>query len=995
MVPASGGSSISIIWNSAGTKTVTLQVTVGPCVSSVTTQTVTVKPRPSAAFNPASPAVCAESSLQFTYAGAPAEVVNYFWNFGTGIASPSVNAQNPSTIWNAGATVPVPVTFFTLGTNGCYSDTITQNIVVNPKPVAAIFSPDSVCQNANLTLNSNLPQPAGSVFAWNFAGATVVSGNPATAGPFVLTWPNAGDQNVILTITSPQGCVSEDSIKVIEVNPIPSSQFSISMPSVCIGVNSSLSQIGVTGTAPSFLWTSVTGSVFSASTASSTLVNFSAAGTAPVNLRVIAEGCTSAVTTQNIDILPTPSATFTASASVCQGEPAQVDYTGSGSNNALFNWSYSGGTPSTGTPGLAPFNVTWNSAGTKTITLTVTEFGCSSLPFDQDVLVNAIPTAILSSNSPSCAGLNDTITYGGNASAAANYSWVFTGATVSTATGQGPHYVSWANPGAYSVSLVVSENGCTSNPNQIPVQVNPIPVADFSVVSPVCKFMESQIIYTGTTGNSVEYTWDFNNGSVLPGTGMGPHVSSWNSAGTKTLSLFVVSLGCVSPVFTQTVEVLELPLADAGLNQWSCSGGTVDLGTPAVVGNTYQWSPSNGLSNPFDAQTQASAVNPTNGPVEFTYILRVSDGQCINRDTVVYEVIQPVNVSFVPPAGQCFFQNSFDFEAIGNFSPAAVYSWNFGPNASVATSNNPNPSGISYSTTGLQTVSLQAEENGCFSNTFTSAVYVYEEPNVDFSISSPEGCAPHKVFFSNLSNNTMNVAYEWYYGNGEEAIGFSPSHVYDEAGDFSVTLYVRAENGCDTGLTLYNQVHIYPLPNPLFYLNRNDLIMASDTASEVLRVWEAFGGFDSTHFVFSPSYADPEKDTLLSGPEHEVAYSQPGVYSISHYVESEWGCIDSMQLNVIVRNEIVLYIPSSFTPDGDGINDVFMVFGQDIKQFEMQVYNRWGEKIFHTYDAESGWDGRSNSSKEELDYGTYYYVVRVLDSKSNWHKIDGYINIIR
>jgi gliding motility-associated-like protein len=61
----------------------------------------------------------------------------------------------------------------------------------------------------------------------------------------------------------------------------------------------------------------------------------------------------------------------------------------------------------------------------------------------------------------------------------------------------------------------------------------------------------------------------------------------------------------------------------------------------------------------------------------------------------------------------------------------------------------------------------------------------------------------------------------------------------------------------------------------------------------------------------------------------------------------------------------------------------------------MQVYNRWGEKIFHTYDAESGWDGRSNSSKEELDYGTYYYVVRVLDSKSNWHKIDGYINIIR
>jgi gliding motility-associated-like protein len=459
--------------------------------------------------------------------------------------------------------------------------------------------------------------------------------------------------------------------------------------------------------------------------------------------------------------------------------------------------------------------------------------------------------------------------------------------------------------------------------------------------------------------------------------------------------MFVVSQGCVSPTVTRTVDVLELPVADAGLDQWSCSGGAVTLGSAAIAGNTYQWSPSNGLSAPFDAQTEATFVNTSNAPVQFTYIVRVSDGQCINRDTVVYEVSQPVNVSFDSPSAQCFTDNSFSFQAEGSFSSAAVYTWDFGPNASVSSSSISNPAGVSFNTTGAQPITVQVEDNGCLSNVFTSAVFVQEVPNVNFSISSPEGCAPHKVFFTNLSSNSMNVNYTWYYGDGSESIGFSPSYVYDEAGDYSATLYVQADNGCDTGLTLSNQIHIYPVPNPLFYLNRDNLMMASDTASEMLRIWEAFAGYDSSYFRFSPSFEDPTEDTLLFGEEHEVAFSTTGAYSIVHYVESAFGCVDSMEMTIYVRDEFALFIPTSFTPNGDDVNDIFTVAGQDIQKFEMQVYNRWGQKIYHTYDVEAGWDGRYNSSKDELEFGTYYYVVKVLDSRNNWHKVDGYINIIR
>jgi gliding motility-associated-like protein len=991
--PATGGPSISISWNTPGTKTITLQVTVGSCTSVITSHTVTVKPRPSAAFNSTANSVCEDVALQFSYQGTAADVANYSWNFGSGVASPSSNSPNPSVVWNTPGTVQVG--FYALGTNACYSDTVSQTIVVHPKPIAAISAVDSVCQNALLALSCNIPPAAGSTFTWNLGTAALSSGNTNSAGPISVSWATAGNQSITLNITSPQGCLSEDSVKVIHVNPIPSSQFSISLSSVCVGVNSTLIQTGISGTNPTFTWTGLSGGSFSTPSAASTQVNFSTPGNASVSLVVVAEGCSSAVTTQNINVLTTPTATFTADAGICQSETAQVDYTGTGTANALFNWSYSGGTPSTPNPGLAPYTILWNTSGSKTITLTVTEFGCSSLPYSQTVEVYPVPVASFVSSSPSCAGLYDTITYTGNAGTAATYNWSFAGSTTPVLAGQGPHYVSYTNPGTYTINLEISENGCNSAPNQITIQVNPIPTADFTVVSPVCKGSDSEINYTGTSSSAMGYIWDFDGGIAETGLGIGPHDVNWSTAGTKTVRLRVVLQGCSSPEVSYPIEVLELPVADAGINQTGCSGGSVSLGSLAIPGYTYEWSPSNGLNNSFDAQPIASGINNTNGPITLTYIVKVSDGQCINRDTVTYEIQEPVNVSFDSPPGQCFSQNSFSFEALGAFSTNANYSWTFGPNASVPTSTIPNPSGITFSNTGPQTISVQVEDNGCLSNTYTSAVFVYEEPNVNFSVGSPEGCVPHRVYFTNLSSNDLGVDYVWYFGDGTSSESFSPAYTYDTPGNYPVTLLVKAENGCDTALRFDNLVRIFPLPNPLFQLSDNSLVMLEDTISEFLNIQGSYSGYDSSYFRIIPSFNSNGADTLLFGNAHQIQFNRPGNYAIWHFVENEFGCVDSLLRYVNVNAEQFVFVPNTFTPDNDGVNDIFTVVGRDIKEFGMQIYNRWGEQIFSTFDIESGWDGRYNYSNNAIVSGTYYYLIRIRDSKNNWHTVDGFINVIR
>ena len=118
-------------------------------------------------------------------------------------------------------------------------------------------------------------------------------------------------------------------------------------------------------------------------------------------------------------------------------------------------------------------------------------------------------------------------------------------------------------------------------------------------------------------------------------------------------------------------------------------------------------------------------------------------------------------------------------------------------------------------------------------------------------------------------------------------------------------------------------------------------------------------------------------------------YTDPGTYSVT-LVVMNGDCKNTIQHQLTINPLFTLYVPEVFTPNNDGLNDVFLAKGlvDGIGSFEMYIYNRWGEQVFYSADINYGWDGQiSNSGNKQSGY--YNYVIFVSDNKGVWHTIKG------
>lgn len=156
-------------------------------------------------------------------------------------------------------------------------------------------------------------------------------------------------------------------------------------------------------------------------------------------------------------------------------------------------------------------------------------------------------------------------------------------------------------------------------------------------------------------------------------------------------------------------------------------------------------------------------------------------------------------------------------------------------------------------------------------------------------------------------------------------------------------------------------------------------------------------GLDFTNFsravepTFLWDFGDEETSTLRD-PRH--LYSDAIPHRVTLTVTDNIGCTDMTGLNTIPPLEI--FIPNSFTPNDDGINDLFGVKGANVTEFSMRIYNRWGHLVFHTSDIKEKWDGSNSSDSYHSGTALYNYVIRYKGEKEEDAKeITGYITVIR
>lgn len=398
-----------------------------------------------------------------------------------------------------------------------------------------------------------------------------------------------------------------------------------------------------------------------------------------------------------------------------------------------------------------------------------------------------------------------------------------------------------------------------------------------------------------------------------------------------------------------------------------CDGLTVSFGNNSVNGTYYHWDFGiSNSSNDTSSQHSPTFVYPDTGTYLVTLI--VNPGySCADTAVSVYEVYPNLLAAIAPVADQCFVNNSFNFQAAGIFGGNAQFAWDFGNNAIPQTSTQQNPQGITFTEIGQQTVSLVINENNC---TSSASIFIttYPQPEASFNPTLLTGCAPYTVQFSDSSFAGTPLSYFWDFGDGNFSSSQNPVHVYLHEGLYGVTLTVITTNGCiDTSVfSIPGMITVNPQPvaavsaEPMETSIFEPEITFSDNSS---------GGIDCWLFPGDGSDSIPHCN-------YTYAYNDTGNFTAIQVVLNELGCTDTAYITVRVNPEFRFFIPNAFTPDGDGLNDIFMSSNMGIKEFDMTIYNRWGQCIFRTPSPSEGWDGTVFNSGDIAQNGVYVYYIR-------------------
>ena len=320
-----------------------------------------------------------------------------------------------------------------------------------------------------------------------------------------------------------------------------------------------------------------------------------------------------------------------------------------------------------------------------------------------------------------------------------------------------------------------------------------------------------------------------------------------------------------------------------------------------------------------------------------------------------------------------------------------TYLWDFGDGN---TSTDGNLTEYTYLQAGTYTVSLTASAGDCSVTEVKSITINPIPPIVDFEYDPGSGCSPLTVTFTNLSQFAQSDLYEWDFGDGSTSNQVNPIHTYFEPGVYSVSL--TASNAFNQSTTEVKQQIIEVFETPIAQFDvRPTIVFVPDNPvyTNNLSV-----GASSFFWDFGDGTTSTEQE-----PTHY--YEEEGYYDITLIASNASGCTDTLRKENIIEGQENgrLLVPNAFTPNlsgsngGDvgasGTNDVFIPIMQSVAEFEMLIFNRWGELMFRTQDQQIGWDGYYNGKLCPQDVYVYKLILKFENGQTSTRTGD--VNLIR
>lgn len=949
--------SINVSPGSTTTYTVTYDIT--GCIGTGS-GTVTVFPQPAASFNAAN--VCFGTAVAFnntTIIGGGGVIASWNWNFGDGNTSTS---QNPSHNYAAPGTYTVTLT--ATSTDGCV-DTYTTSVTVHPEPVAN-FTYIAACDGFPIVFNDQSSVSSGSItqWQWNFGDGSPLDNNQNTSH----TYPSSGTYNVTLTVTTNNGCTKSVTIQVTVLQkPIPA----FTSNNVCFGLSTSF-QDQTSPSATSWYWNFGDGN---SSTAQNPSHTYAAPGTYTVKFIASLGSCLDSIT-QTVTVHPLPQPSFTYAAG-CPSQATQFNNTSTILSGTItgWNWSFPSGTPSSSTAQNP--STTYPSGGTYNVTLVATSNNGCVDSITQTIVIPYTPVANFSATTV-CVG---TATCFSDLSNVQNgnittWQWVFgDGSPVNNQ--QNPCHT-YANAGTYTVTLIVTSNsGCAASAT-INITVNPNPVASFTVNN-ICR--DNFAAFNNTSTGATTYSWAFGNGATS--TSQNP-TYQYPLAGAYNVTLIANSgAGCADTV-TLPITVYPEPVANFNFVN-ACDGNPVNFTDASTIGgggSITQWNWNFGNSN-TSTQQNPSETYANDGSYLVTLIVTTADGctDTISKLITVYPL--PV-VDFTPTDVCLGTPTQFTNLSTVSSGTNAGFSWQFGNGGS---SSQQNPI-YTYNQPGTYNVTLTVTTNYGCTGTVTKQVIVHPNPTVNFAISDTASCSPVCVNFFDLSTITGNssiVQWNWDFSNGTSSTQ-NPSNCFTAGAinpvSYTVKLVVTTNFGCVDSVTKSNLITAYPNPVANFE--------ADPWESDIFRPEINFTDISAGASKWLWNFGDGQT-SVVKNPKH--LFQDSGTYTVSMYIENQWGCSDTISKTIRINPDFSIFIPNAFTPDGDGVNDSFGAVGYGITEYNMYVFDRWGELIFESHKYGENWNGFT--SGKEAQVGVYPYRIDIKDINLKPHSFIGHVNLVK
>lgn len=585
-----------------------------------------------------------------------------------------------------------------------------------------------------------------------------------------------------------------------------------------------------------------------------------------------------------------------------------------------------------------------------------------------------------------CQGL--TINFENNTFGGISYEWDFgvPGITTDVSTLFEPTYT-YPAPGQYTAMMVMNPGlPCTDTAYMDILVYNQMNVS-FTVSEDTMCILDNSFdfvgVHDGPPGTVI--TWDFGP-NANPTSSDVSNVNNvvYNQAGDFQFT-YEATYGVCADDSSGLVHVIPQPVAEIIVpTEVECAGLTVTFGNNTQNASNYSWDFGDG-----------SALDPTFEPTHTfpgagTYTVHLStwsSAACISDDEVTITLNEPLTVAFTSEDSLCFTDNSFNFDGTVSGPPGSVFTWNFGPNASIPSSTDVDVPGVSFNTTGSIPITLTGTFENCI-ETVTQEIYLFQEPTIDFTLLPGSQCVPFAAQFIDLSFAETPISYNWDFGDGGTSQVQNPTHVYVDTGIFVVNLNITTTSGCVVDLNLSNDslVHVRPKPQAGFSVTPDYTDICH---SVVLFEDESYGA--SEYFYW---FDDSTIFSFESNPSH--MYYRDGWHRPMQIVTNAWGCKDTAY-NELFIEPFTVYAPNAFTPDGDEFNNTFTpIVYLDVVEWKLEIYNRWGHKVFESNDVKYGWDGTGVNGKI-VQAGSYIWKATYVTCEPfNPRRVkNGHVSVLR